>query len=71
MIDNLQFIDRRNRYMNRAEARVKSYQNSNSQLNPMKDLSLGNSGISLFIEHAKCMSDETNLARRFGRKKRK
>ena len=24
--------------MNRAEARVKSYQNSNSQLNPMKDM---------------------------------
>lgn len=57
--------------MNRAEARIKSYQNSNSQLNPMKDLSLGNSGISSFIEHSKAMSDEMNLARKFGRKKKR
>lgn len=28
--------------MNRAEARVKSYQNSTSQLNPMKDMSFEN-----------------------------
>lgn len=57
--------------MNRAEARVKSYQNSNSQLNPMKDMSLGNSGGFSFINHMKAMHDEINLARKIGRKKKR
>jgi hypothetical protein len=56
--------------MNRAEARVKSYQNSNSQLNPMKDKSLGNSGGFSFINHTKSMRDESILARKIGRKKK-
>ena len=57
--------------MNRAEARVRSYQNSITQLNPMKDMCIRNSGISLFAEHSKVMSDEMNLARKIGRKKKK
>lgn len=57
--------------MNRAEARVKSYQNSNSQLNPLKDMSLGNSGGFAFISHIKAMRDERNLARKIGRKKKR
>lgn len=57
--------------MNRAEARIKGYQSSNSQLNPMKDLSLGNSGGLSFLSHIKAMSDECNLARKIGRKKKR
>lgn len=57
--------------MNRAEARIKSYQNSNSQLNSRKDLSLGNSGGFSFINHMKSMSDERILARKIGRKKKR
>lgn len=57
--------------MNRAEARIKGYQNSNSQLNPMKDFSLGNSGGFAFISHMKAMNDESNLARKIGRKKKR
>lgn len=57
--------------MNRAEARVKSYQNSTSQLNPMKDMSLGNSGGFSFISHTKAMRDESTLARSIGRKKKR
>ena len=57
--------------MNRAEARVRSYQNSITQLNPMKDMCIRNSGISLFAEHSKVMSDEMNLARKIGSKKKK
>ena len=57
--------------MNRAEARIKSYQNSISQLNPLKDSSMGNSNLYSFIGHEKAMSDERNLARKFGRKKKR
>ena len=57
--------------MNRAEARIKNYQNSNSQLNPMKDLSLGNSSNSLFIEHMKAMDDGVKLARKISRKRKR
>lgn len=57
--------------MNRAEVRIRNYQNSNSQLNPMKDMCVRNSGISLFIEHSKAMNDEMNLAKKFGRKKKR
>lgn len=57
--------------MNRAEARIKNYQNSNSQINPYKDLSVRNSDGFAFISHAKAMSDECNLARKIGRKKKR
>lgn len=57
--------------MNRAEARIKSYQNSISQLNPMNDNSKGNSGIFASLIHSKALSDERNLARKFGRKKKR
>lgn len=57
--------------MNRAEARVKSYQNSTSQLNPAKDMSVGNSDGFSFISHMKSIRDEKNLARRIGRKKKR
>lgn len=57
--------------MNRAEARVKSYQNSTSQLNPSKDMSVGNSGGFAFISHMKSIRDEKNLARSIGRKKKR
>lgn len=57
--------------MNRAEARVKSYQNSHSQLNPTKDMSLGNSGGFSFISHMQAVRDERKLARKIGRKKKR
>lgn len=57
--------------MNRAEARIRNYKNSVSQLNPMKDSSVGNSGILASLNHSKAFYDEMNLARRFGRKKKK
>lgn len=57
--------------MNRAEARIKNYQNSSFQLCSYKDLSLGNSGTFSFINHAKSMCDESNFARKLGRKKKR
>lgn len=57
--------------MNRAEARVKSYQNSTSQLNPSKDMSVGNSDGFSFISHMKSICDEKKLARSIGRKKKR
>lgn len=57
--------------MNRAEARIRSYQNSISQLNPIKDYSKGNSGILASLSHSKAFNDEMNLARKFGRKKKR
>lgn len=57
--------------MNRAEARIKGYQNSISQLSPMNDTSKGNSGIFASLNHSKSFSDEMNLARKFGRKKKR
>ncbi|GEM_PF-6673429 len=57
--------------MNRAEARVKNFQNSNSQLKPSNDMSLGNSGIFSFLSHTKAYMDECGLARNMGRKKKR
>lgn len=57
--------------MNRAEAKIRSYQNSITQLNPTKDMCVRNSGIFLFAEHSKAMSDGMSLARKMGRKKRR
>lgn len=57
--------------MNRAEARIRGYQNSITQLNPTKDSSKGNSGIFASLNHAKSFRDEMNLARKFGRKKKR
>lgn len=57
--------------MNRADARVKSYQNSISQLNPSKDTSKGNSNIFASLNHIKSHLDEKSLARKFGRKKKR
>lgn len=57
--------------MNRAEARIRSYQNSISQLNPTKDSSKGNSGTLASLNHSKSFYDEMNLARKFGRKKKR
>lgn len=57
--------------MNRAEARIRNYQNSISQLNPMKDASIGNSGILASLNHVKSFKDEMQLARQFGRKKKR
>jgi len=57
--------------MNRAEARIRNYQNSISQLNPMKDSSIGNSGILASLNHVKSFKDEMQLARQFGRKKKR
>lgn len=57
--------------MNRAEARIRNYQNSISQLNPMKDASIGNNGILASLNHVKSFKDEMQLARQFGRKKKR
>jgi hypothetical protein len=57
--------------MNRAEARIKNFQNSNSQLKPSKDMSLGNSGMLSFLSHKKAYMDECDLARNMGRKKKR
>ncbi|MDB2126011.1 hypothetical protein [Clostridium paraputrificum] len=57
--------------MNRAEARIKNYQNSNTQINSFKNNSLSNQGISSFLNNAKSLNDELNFARKLGRKKKR
>lgn len=57
--------------MNRAEARIKNFQNSNSQLKPSKDMSLGNGRMLSFLSHTKAYMDECDLARNMGRKKKR
>ncbi|CUO65953.1 hypothetical protein [Clostridium paraputrificum] len=57
--------------MNRAEGRIKNYQNSNTQINSFKNNSLGNQGISSFLNNVKSLNDELNFARKLGRKKKR
>ncbi|MBS6889769.1 MAG: hypothetical protein E7K85_09615 [Clostridium sp.] len=57
--------------MNRAEARIKNYQNSNTQIHSFKNKSLANQGISSFLNNVKSLNDELNFARKLGRKKKR
>lgn len=56
--------------MNRAEARVRKFQNGSFQIKSMNDLSLGNSSAG-FDSHEKSSSDESQLAKALGRKKKR
>lgn len=54
--------------MNRAEARIKSFQNSKSQISAGNDMCSKNNNFWLKM---KSSADESNLALKLGRKKRK
>ena len=53
--------------MNRAEARIKNFQNSSTQIKASNDMSVGNSS---FWSELKSNMDESKLARKLGRKKK-
>lgn len=55
--------------MNRAEARIRKFQNSLTRLDPLNDLSRGND--IMFANHEKAHFDGVKLARKFGRKNKK